>query len=75
VTWSGRILKPLAAAARNADIRRVELAWGAAVAAEWSHFVALGVYAYEDGGATAVGVAGLVRLLPAAVVAPFAASL
>jgi MFS family permease len=75
VTLPGRILKPLAAAARNANIRRVELAWGAAVAAEWSHFVALGVYAYEDGGATAVGVAGLVRLLPAAVLAPFAASL
>jgi MFS family permease len=75
VTLPNRILKPLAAAARNANIRRVELAWGAAIAAEWSHFVALGVYAYEDGGATAVGVAGLVRLLPAAVVAPFAASL
>ena len=39
------------------------------------HFVALGVYAYDAGGATGVGVAGLVRLLPAAIVAPFAASL
>jgi MFS family permease len=37
--------------------------------------VALGVYAYEQGGASAVGLAGLVRLLPAACVAPFAASL
>jgi MFS family permease len=53
----------------------VELAWGAAIAAEWAHFVALGVFAYEDGGASAVGVAGLVRLLPAAIIAPFAASL
>lgn len=42
--------------------------------AEWAHFVALGVFAYEQGGTAAVGVAGLVRLLPAAVVAPFAAS-
>ena len=64
----------LAAAARNRDIRRVELAWGAAIAAEWAHFVAFGVFAYEQGGASAVGVAGLVRLLPAALVAPFAAS-
>jgi len=53
----------------------VELAWGAAIAAEWAHFVALGVFAYEQGGTAAVGVAGLVRLLPAAAVAPFAASL
>ena len=47
---------------------------GAAIAAEWAHFVAFGVFAYEQGGASGVGVAGLVRLLPAALVAPFAAS-
>ena len=52
----------------------MELAWGAAITAEWAHFVALGVFAYEEGGTAAVGVAGLVRLLPAAAVAPFAAS-
>jgi MFS family permease len=65
----------LLTAARNKQIRTVELAWAAAIAAEWAHFVALGIYAYGHGGASAVGVAGLVRLLPAAVVAPFAASL
>ena len=65
----------LGTAVRNPDVRRVELAWGAAIAAEWAHFVALGVFAYEEGGASAVGIAGLIRLLPAAVVAPFAASL
>ena len=47
---------------------------GRRIAAEWAHFVALGVFAYEQGGASAVGIAGLVRLLPAAAVAPFAAS-
>ena len=52
----------------------MELAWGAAIAAEWAHFVALGVFAYERGGTSAVGVAGLARLLPAAALAPFAAS-
>jgi MFS family permease len=61
-------------AAANAEIRRAELAWGASIAAEWAHFVVLGVFAYREGGATAVGVAGLVRLLPAAVVAPLASS-
>src|SRR5262245_8569197 len=64
----------LHAAMRNSCIRRVELAWGASIAAEWAHFVALGVFAYNSGGTAAVGIAGLVRLLPAALVAPFAAS-
>jgi len=64
----------LRTAAGNEQIRTVELAWAGAIAAEWAHFVALGVYAYGHGGASAVGVAGLVRLLPAALVAPFAAS-
>jgi MFS family permease len=58
---------------RNGQLRRVELAWGASIFAEWANFVALGVFAYDAGGTLAVGLAGLVRLLPAAVVAPFAA--
>jgi MFS family permease len=62
-------------AARNESVRRVELAWGAAIVSEWAHFVALGVFAYRAGGASAVGLAGLVRLLPAAVIAPGVASL
>lgn len=65
----------LVAAAANDQIRKVQLAWACAIAAEWAHFVALGVYAYGHGGASAVGLAGLIRLLPAAAVAPFAASL
>ena len=69
-----QVFSALGAAARNESIRRVELAWGAAIGAEWAHFVALGVFAYEQGGTSAVGIAGLVRLLPGAVVAPFAAS-
>lgn len=64
-----------ALAGRNPDVRRIELAWGTAITAEWAYFVALGVFAYDVGGASAVGLAGLVRLLPAGVVAPSAASL
>jgi MFS family permease len=75
VVRPSQIVASLGSAVRNPDVRRAELAWGAAIAAEWAHFVAFGVYAYEQGGASAVGVAGLVRLLPAALVAPFAASL
>jgi MFS family permease len=70
-----QLLSTLATGLRNENVRRVELAWGCAIAAEWAHFVALGVYAYDHGGTSAVGVAGLVRLLPAAIIAPFAASL
>ena len=65
----------LRVAAANDDIRRAELAWGAAIAAEWGHFVALGVFAYEQGGASGVGLAGLVRLLPAALIAPVASTI
>ncbi len=72
---AAQAVSALGAAIRNENVRRVELAWGAAIGAEWVHFVALGVYAYQQGGAPAVGLAGLVRLLPAAAVAPFAASL
>jgi MFS family permease len=71
----GQLIAALAVSVRSPRIRRAELAWGSAITAEWAHFVAFGVYAYEQGGASAVGIAGLVRLLPAAIVAPFAASL
>ena len=71
----GIALAGLADVVRNGNLRRSELAWGAAITAEWDHFVALGVFAYEVGGTVAVGIAGLVRLMPAALVAPFAASL
>ena len=68
-------LAAAALASRNENVRRVELAWGAAISAEWAYFVALGVFAYHAGGASAVGLAGLIRLLPAGVIAPGAASL
>jgi len=72
--WS-QAVSALPALARNENLRRVELACGASIAAEWTHFVALGVFAYNAGGASAVGIAGLVRMLPAAFVAPFASAL
>ena len=37
--------------------------------------MALGIVAYRDGGATAVGLVGLLRMVPSAVVAPLAAPL
>ena len=70
MTRLGDLVSTLAGALRNENVRRVELAWGAVIGAEWAHFVAFGVYAYDHGGTKAVGVAGLVRLLPAGIIAP-----
>ena len=71
----GESLRAFAAVFANDDLRRVELAWSGSVIGQWGYEVALAVFAYRAGGATAVGLVALVRLLPAAIVAPFAALL
>jgi MFS family permease len=63
------------AVSRNKRLRRVELAYASSVASETAYLVALGVFAYQAGGALAVGIVGLVRMLPAALATPFAALL
>jgi len=40
-----RAVETLSTLARSDNLRRVELAWGASITAEWAHFVALGVFA------------------------------
>jgi MFS family permease len=56
-------------------LRRLQLAWTGSILGSWAYLVALGVYAYDQGGATAVGLVGVIRLIPAAIAAPFTASL
>src|SRR3954453_15633113 len=56
--------------ARNRRLRRAQLAFLGAWTAEWAFTVALGIVAYRDGGATAVGLVGLLRMVPSAVLAP-----
>lgn len=56
--------------AANRDIRRAELAWMLGWAAEWAWLVALFVFAYGIGGVGLVGALGLIRTLPAALLAP-----
>ena len=68
------MLAEFGAVARNPNLRRLELAYGAAITSEWAFLVALGVFAYQRGGATAVGILGLVRMLPAALATPFTAA-
>jgi MFS family permease len=60
---------------RSPDLRRAQLAWALHLAAEWLYLVALGLFAYEAGGATAVGLAGLLFALPGAFTVPFASLL
>ena len=55
---------------RSRDLRRAQLAFFGAWAAEWAFTVALGVYAFRHGGAAAVGLVSVLRMLPSALLAP-----
>jgi MFS family permease len=50
----------------------LELAWAATIVGHWAYLVAVSVYAYDAGGEAAVGLVFALRLLPAALIAPFA---
>jgi MFS family permease len=65
----------LGAVFANPDLRRLELAWINTVLGQWAYFVALSVFAYEEGGAAAVGLVGLIRTIPSAISAPFSSML
>jgi hypothetical protein len=63
------------AAFANPAIRRVLLAFIGFSLAEWMSWIAILVYAFSRGGTTETGVAALIQLAPAALVAPMAATL
>src|SRR5581483_10510375 len=67
----GEQLAAIANVLRNRDLRRLELAWGGFFVADWATLVSLSVWAYARGGASSVGLLGLVRVLPAALALPF----
>lgn len=60
---------------RNANLRNLELAWAFAILGHWAYLIAVAVFAYAEGGAAAVGLLVVIRTVPAALVAPFTASL
>lgn len=64
-------LAVVASVLRNPDMRRLQFGCAASSFALWSSAITLGVYAFGVGGAAAVGIAGLVRLLPGALASPF----
>lgn len=73
-----RFMDSLAAFAsvwKNANLRWLELAWTASIIGQYAFLVAVSVYAYGVGGEKAVGLVFLARLIPAALIAPFAGML
>jgi hypothetical protein len=59
---------------RDRALRRIELAYLWFTVAEYATWIAILVYAFERGGATAAGVVSLIQLVPSAIVAPVAAA-
>lgn len=55
----------------NKGLRRLELALAGSVIGDWAFSIALAVYAYQAGGAKAVGLLALARWTTAAIAAPF----
>jgi MFS family permease len=55
-------------------LRRLQSAWAASITAEWLYLIGLAVYAYDVGGTAAVGLVAVVRMIPAAIAAPFISS-
>jgi MFS family permease len=56
----------------NPDLKNLAMSRGAWVAGDWAFLIALSVLAYAEGGIPAVGIAGAARVLPAAIVGPWA---
>src|SRR5262245_60985416 len=59
----------------NPNLRRIQLAAAGAAIGQYAYGVAIAVFAYEHGGATAVGLVPAVRQIIAAGIAPFSSSL
>lgn len=60
---------------RNPGLRKINVALAGSVMGDWAYGVAVSVYAYGQGGATAVGVYAVVRYVAMAVAGPFTAVL
>lgn len=60
---------------RNQSLRRLNLALAGSVIGDWAYAVAMSVYAYQRGGATAVGTLAVVRYVSMSLLAPFVAML
>jgi hypothetical protein len=71
----GSYLRPVAVVFRNRQLRRLQLGWAASTLATCAYLVALAVVAFRSGGATAVGLIMLARMVAAAAASPVLATL
>ncbi len=68
-------MSALASVFRNPGLRRLQLAFAGSVVGDWAYAVGVAVYAYDQGGPTAVGVLGVVRYVLMALIGPFTATI
>jgi hypothetical protein len=70
----GTSARAISATARCPDLLRAQLSFAATWTAEAAFTVAIGVVAFHDGGAVAVGIVAFARLAPTALVTPLGAT-
>jgi Major Facilitator Superfamily/Cyclic nucleotide-binding domain len=59
----------------NPQLRRLQLAGAGSITGQWAYAIATVVFAFNDGGAKAVGIVALIRTIPSAIAAPFTSTL
>jgi MFS family permease len=60
---------------RNPGLRRINLAFAGSIIGDWAFGLVISLYAFEKGGATTLGVVGVIRYLTMAVFAPLLSTL
>ncbi len=70
-----RARESLRSVLRNPNLRRIQLAFGGSLAGDWAYGTAILVWAYEESGATGVGVFTAARFIGASVAGPVGAAI